>query len=68
MLASAAETLDLSQPVAVMALMIPQYVPDEDDPWDCQTGWWMRLPRSYLIVSDTVRDIDTQRVSEAQRG
>jgi S-adenosyl methyltransferase len=25
--------MDLSRPVAVMALMILQYVPDEDDPW-----------------------------------
>ena len=32
-LAAAAETLDLSRPVAVMALMVLQYIPDVDDPW-----------------------------------
>ena len=31
-LADAAETLDLSRPVAVMALMVLQYIPDGDDP------------------------------------
>ena len=31
-LAGAAETLDLSRPVAVMALMVLQYIPDVDDP------------------------------------
>ena len=65
-LAGAAETLDFRKPVAVMALMILQYVPDEDDPW----GIVRRLveplaPGSYLTVSDTVRDIDTSRVTQA---
>ena len=32
-LAGAAQTLDLSRPVAVMALMVLQYIPDGDDPW-----------------------------------
>ena len=64
-LASAAETLDLSQPVAVMALMILQYVPDEDDPWGIVARLVDALaPGSYLTISDTVRDIDTERVTE----
>jgi S-adenosyl methyltransferase len=64
-LASAAETLDLSQPVAVMALMILQYVPDEDDPWGIVAGLVDALAAgSYLTISDTVRDIDTERVTE----
>jgi SAM-dependent methyltransferase len=64
-LAGAAETLDFSQPVAVMALMILQYVPDQDDPWDIVRRMLDRLaPGSYLTVSDTVRDIDTGRVTE----
>ena len=33
LLAGAAETLDLSKPVAVMALMVLQYIPDGDHPW-----------------------------------
>jgi hypothetical protein len=64
-LAGAAETLDFSQPVAVMALMILQYVPDTDDPWDIVRRVLEPLaPGSYLTVSDTVRDIDTSRVTE----
>jgi hypothetical protein len=64
-LAGAAETLDFSQPVAVMALMILQYVPDDDDPWDIVRRVLDPLaPGSYLTVSDTVRDIDTGRVTE----
>ena len=64
-LAGAAETLDFSKPVAVMALMILQYVPDQDDPWDIVRRVLDRLaPGSYLTVSDTVRDIDTGRVTE----
>jgi S-adenosyl methyltransferase len=64
-LAGAAETLDFSKPVAVMALMILQYVPDEDDPWDIVRRVLDPLaPGSYLTVSDTVRDIDTGRVTE----
>ena len=65
-LAGAAETLDFSQPVAVMALMILQYVPDGDDPWGIVRRVLDPLaPGSYLTVSDTVRDIDTGRVTEA---
>ena len=64
-LARAAETLDFSRPVAVMALMILQYVPDEDDPWGIVARLVDTLaPGSYLTVSDTVRDIDTGRVTE----
>ena len=64
-LAGAAETLDLSRPVAVMALMVLQYIPDRDDPWGIIGRVLESLPPgSYLTVSDTVRDIDTGRVTE----
>jgi hypothetical protein len=64
-LARATETLDFSRPVAVMALMILQYVPDEDDPWGIVARLVDALaPGSYLTISDTVRDIDTGRVTE----
>ncbi len=64
-LAGAAETLDFGQPVAVMALMVLQYVPDADDPWGIVRRLLEPLPAgSYLTVSDTVRDIDTERVTE----
>jgi O-methyltransferase involved in polyketide biosynthesis len=64
----AAATLDFSQPVAVMLLMILQYIPDPDDPW----GIVARLldavpPGSYLAVSDTASDIDAEVVAESAR-
>jgi hypothetical protein len=64
-LAGAAETLDFDKPVAIMALMVLQYIPDGDDPW----GIVRRLlgavaDGSYLTVSDTISDIDTARVTE----
>ena len=64
-LAEAGATLDFSQPVAVMALMVLQYVPDGDDPWQIVRDVLSGLPAgSYLTVSDTVLDIDTARVTE----
>ncbi|MGE5292331.1 MAG: SAM-dependent methyltransferase [Micromonosporaceae bacterium] len=64
-LAGAAETLDFGEPVAVMALMVLQYIPDADDPWGIVRRLLGPLPAgSYLTVSDTVRDIDTDRVTE----
>jgi O-methyltransferase involved in polyketide biosynthesis len=63
-LAAAAETLDFSQPVAVMALMILQYIPDADDPWGIvRTILEPLAAGSYLTVSDTTGDIDTARVT-----
>jgi hypothetical protein len=64
-LAAAAQTLDLGQPVAVMALMVLQYIPDADDPWGIVGRTLGPLAGgSYLTASDTVRDIDTDRVTE----
>jgi hypothetical protein len=48
-----------------MALMVLQYIPDGDDPWGIVSHVLGSLPPgSYLTVSDTVRDIDTGRVTE----
>src|SRR5690242_1406957 len=64
-LAAAAQTLDLGQPVAVRALMVLQYIPDADDPWGIVGRTLAPLAAgSYLTASDTVRDIDTDRVTE----
>ena len=63
-LQSAAETLDFSKPIAVMALMILQYVPDADHPHEIVRQLMQAVPSgSYLAISDTTRDIDTERVS-----
>jgi hypothetical protein len=63
-LKDAGEVLDFSQPVAVMALMVLQYVPDEADPGQIVGRLMDALPAgSYLTISDTTRDIDTDRVT-----
>ena len=62
-LAEAARTLDFSQPVAVMALLVLQYVPDADDPQQIVTTLMDAVPSgSYLTISDTTTDIDTERL------
>jgi hypothetical protein len=67
-LSAAAETLDFSRPVAVMALMMLQYIPDSDDPWGI-VGQLIDAvpPGSYLTVSDPAKDIDREVVAESER-
>ena len=62
----AAKTLDFSQPVAVMALLILQYIPDSDGPHQVVSRLMDAVPSgSYLVISDTTTDIDTERVTLA---
>jgi S-adenosyl methyltransferase len=57
----AAGTLDFSQPVAVMLLCIMQYVPDSAAPHEIVSQLMAAVPPgSYLAMSDTTRDIDTE--------
>ena len=54
----ASETLDFSQPVAVIALMVMQYIPDEDDPHSIIARLVAAVPSgSYLALSDTVSGV-----------
>ena len=63
-LREAAKTLDFSQPMAVMALLILQYIPDGDNPHEIVSRLMDAVPSgSYLVISDTTTDIDTERVS-----
>ena len=65
-LAEAATVLDFSQPIAVMFLMILQYIPDEEQPQQIVARLIDALPPgSYLVQSDTTGDIDTERVATA---
>jgi hypothetical protein len=67
-LRGAADTLDFSQPVAVMLLMILQYIPDAEDPWGIVARLMDAVPAgSYLAVSDTAADIDAEAVAESAR-
>lgn len=64
--AEAAKVLDFSQPIAVMFLMILQYIPDEEQPQQIVARLMDALPPgSYLVHSDTTGDIDTERVATA---
>jgi hypothetical protein len=67
-LAGATGTLDFGQPIAVMLLMILQYIPDRDDPWAIVGQLMDSVPAgSYLVVSDTAADIDADVVAESAR-
>ena len=60
----AAGTLDFSKPVAVMVLCTMQYVPDADDPHAIIARLVNAVPSgSFLTMSDTTRDIDTQTMT-----
>ena len=60
----AGETLDFSQPVAVMVLCTMQYVPDADDPHAIISRLMSAAAAgSYLAMSDTTRDIDTETMT-----
>jgi hypothetical protein len=69
-LEKAAETLDFSQPVAVMILMTLQYVPDADNPGQIVATLLDAVsPGSYLAVSDVARDLaaDANVVASTER-
>jgi O-methyltransferase involved in polyketide biosynthesis len=62
-LREAAATLDFSEPIAVMALCVMQYVPDSAAPHQIISRLTGAVPAgSYLAVSDTTRDIDTEQM------
>ena len=67
-LAAAAETLDLSQPVALLFLMTLEYVPDPDDPHAIVRGYLDALASgSFLVVSDTIMEGDDAVLAESAR-
>jgi trans-aconitate methyltransferase len=60
----AARTLDFSQPVAIMALMVLHYVPDADGPVQVVSRLLdAAVPGSYLAVSTITTDTGTDRVT-----
>lgn len=55
---STAGLLDFTQPVAVMALMVLQYIPDSDEPQQIIAKLMDAVPPgSYLVISDTTTDL-----------
>src|SRR6266496_1261089 len=59
--------LDFSQPVAICLIMILQFVPDDDDPWQIARALMEAVPSgSYLAVAHPASDVD-QEVGPALR-
>jgi len=55
----AAGTLDFSRPVAVCLIMVLQFIPDEDDPWQITRTLMDAVPSgSYLVVAHPANDVD----------
>jgi hypothetical protein len=63
-LRAAADTLDFGEPIAVMVLCTMQYVADADDPHAIIARLMDAVPAgSFLTMSDTTRDIDTETMT-----
>ena len=64
------ETLDLSQPVALMLAVVLHFIPDEDDPYGIVARLVSALPKgSYLVMSHATNDFLTpEEVAEIVAG
>jgi SAM-dependent methyltransferase len=64
-LLQASETLDLSQPVALMLLIVLHMIPDEDDPYALVANLMRSLaPGSYLVITHPASDIRRAAIKE----
>jgi hypothetical protein len=67
-LAGAAQTLDLTQPVAVLMLQLLHFVPDDDDPHAIVRGLMAALPSgSFLVLAHGSSDVDPDSSAELMR-
>jgi len=65
-LAQAAQTLDFSQPVAVMLIAVLHLIPDADDPWGIVAGLMRAVaPGSYLVISHPASDVEAPSAAHA---
>jgi S-adenosyl methyltransferase len=64
-LTDAADTLDFSQPVAVMLVAIMHFVPDQLDPYGIVRRFIDAVPSgSYLALSHGAMDVDPEKMAE----
>jgi hypothetical protein len=64
-LSEAGATLDFSQPIAVMLLMILQFIPDSSDPYGIVAKLMEAVPSgSYLAISHSPSDVEAEAVAE----
>ena len=67
-LAQAAETLDFSQPVAVLLIAVLHFVQDSDDPYRIVTTLMDAVPSgSYLAIAHGASDVGSDNMPEAER-
>ena len=67
-LEAAAQTLDFSQPVAVMMLIVLHLIPDSDDPYGIVARLMDSLaPGSYLVITHPASDIKPAAIAEMTR-
>jgi hypothetical protein len=67
-LAQAAETLDFSQPVAVLLIAVLHFVQDSDDPYRIVTTLMDAVPPgSYLAIVHGASDVGSADMPEAER-
>jgi hypothetical protein len=64
----AAQTLDLSRPVAVLLIAIMHFIGDQDDPYGIIRTLMAAVPSgSYLALSQVASDIEAEQMAEAAR-
>jgi O-methyltransferase involved in polyketide biosynthesis len=66
-IAGAARTLDLSQPVAIVMLMVLHFVPDADAYHAVSTLVDALAPGSFLVLGQAPKDVQPEAVSEMIR-
>ena len=67
-LARAAETLDFSQPVAVLLIAVLHFVQDSDDPYRIVKTLMDAVPSgSYLVILHAASDVGSDDMPEAER-
>jgi hypothetical protein len=65
-LAEAAQTLDFSQPVAIMLLAILQFISDADDPYGIVATLMAAVPPgSYLVISHPTADFNPAQAADS---
>jgi S-adenosyl methyltransferase len=68
LLDQAAETLDFSQPVAVLLVAVLHFVQDSDDPYHIVTTLMDAVPSgSYLVLLHAASDVGSDDMPEAER-
>jgi DNA-binding HxlR family transcriptional regulator len=67
-LARASQTLDLSQPVAVLLIAVLHFIPDDDDPWGIVTRLLDGITGdAYLVICHAASDLNPPEASELAR-